>query len=206
MSQLAPASQGTKPIKYGILIVCEDTKSSYYYLNDKVKSCKPKSSSTKVIPDFDLKNSGDAGGKTQTKELVIFAINKANELNLIDNNNGTESKEIYWREVYVVGDVDDNEYNNGQHIRGITNAMNELQTAQAANPIIKYKLLLSNECFEIWYILHFQDIMEKLYRGTHEQENITKVVRPDHTNRIKDVLKNVTGVSFNKQKSSSEFF
>lgn len=199
---LAPATKATKKLHYGILIVCEDEKSNFIYIQNKVNDCKPKSSAVQVIFDFFHSKNLNIQGKEigqQTDKLTIFAIDKVAELNSIFYNAGTEPEENFYREVYCIGDVDDNETNGGK----ITIANNELIKARVANPLIRYELLLSNECFEIWYILHFQDINEPLYRGTKPQIGLLKT---DNSNRIKDVLKNVTNISFKQHKISDKFF
>ncbi len=200
---LSPAPKAIKPLKYGIVIVCEDEKSNVTYLRDKVNSCKPKSSSTIVEPDDPrLYDRRDAGG-TQTTKLTNFAISKVNELNIRYNNNAEMLGENFFREVYVIADVDDNEYQNGKYIGKVTNAIHELATAQTANPAIKYDLLLSNECFEIWYILHFQDITEPLYRGRGHTKHLA-----NDSNLIWKRLGELAGISTNedRQKKRKDFF
>ena len=81
-----------------------------------------------------------------------------------------------------------------------------MQKAQTASPIINYKLLLSNECFEIWYILHFQDITERLYRGTKPQKDIVGLIKPDGSNSINIILRTFTEVGIHSQKAYNGFF
>lgn len=125
------------------------------------------------------------------------------ELNRRHYNEGQELDLYFYQGVYIVGDVDDNEYQHGKYVGNITKAFDELQIAQTANPLINYQLLLSNECFEVWYILHFQDITEPLYRDIAKYD---KLFKADGTNKIREVLKNVTGISFKQQKISDKYF
>lgn len=78
---LTNKAKAIKPLKYGILIVCEDTNSNYRYIEDKVNACQPKSNATQIV-DFKFGNSADAGG-TQTNKLVDYAIKKLSNSILI---------------------------------------------------------------------------------------------------------------------------
>jgi len=199
MALLQTPTRATESIYYGILIVCEDSKSGYDYLCHKVEACKPKSGSTKVI-EFELQNSTEAQG-TQADKLVEHGIAEIKRLNEIFYNNGEEAEEHFYKQMFCVADVDDNEQNGGK----ITIAFQELETAQNEIPETHFQLLLSNECLEIWYILHYQDIVMPLFRGTKPQVE-AGLINSDESNRIKNVLKNCTGVPFGQQKSCPNFF
>jgi hypothetical protein len=215
---LANTPKATKSLKYGILIVCEDTKSNYFYLEKKVEEIK-KANVTIPKPDFVLKNSGDVEG-TQTDKFSLYVIAKVDRLNREYENSDKEIQDFgeedkkklepeknFFREVYIIADVDDNEYQNGKYLGKVTNAINELATAHTTNPIITYKLLLSNECFEIWYILHFQDITEQLYRGTKPQID-AGLIKQDKSNLLRKQLGLSAGISVNAelQKQRTDFF
>jgi hypothetical protein len=202
---LIPAKPATKKLHYGILIVCEDEKSNFFYIKEKVNACKPNSSAVQIV-EFEIFNSKDTNleGKEigqQTDKLMNFAISKVETLNNSFSNGGDEFERNFYRQVYCIGDVDDNETYGGK----ITLAFAELEKAKTANPNIAFHLLLSNECFEIWYILHFQDITEPLYRGTKPQID-AGLIKLDCNNKIRDVLKNTTSISFIQQKTSDKYF
>jgi hypothetical protein len=195
--ELKPAPKGTKQIKFGILIVCEDSRGNFQYIKDKVSSCQPKTSSTKI--DFEFGNSEDAEGP-QVQKLIHYAINRIKELNEQYYNGGEEPEEHFYKKMYCVSDVDEN-----YSFSNIPPALAILQQAREENKVIEYELLFSNECFEIWYILHFQDITQPLYRGTKEQE-ISGLWKEDKSNDIKQVLKSVTNVGIHSQKTYTAFF
>jgi hypothetical protein len=128
MSFLKKRKTGTREVREPILIVCEDSKSSVYYLKGKVKSAR--------LTSTDVEVSGDSNSAPIS--VVDYAIKrkKAQKIN-------AKKKGIYeYKEIYCVMDVDNHD------------------TLQ--NAIVKTKdhLLLpiiSNESFELWYLLHFTD-------------------------------------------------
>lgn len=193
----------TEKLYYGVFILCEDEKSNYKYLEAKKAACRPNTESVKI--DFYLQNSVDAGGRTDTYGLVQYAIAEVERLNkkIADGNVELEN---FFKKVYCVCDVDDNETRSQRF--GITRAFAELEKAKTANPSIDFHLLLSNECFEIWYILHFQDITEPLYRGTKPQLDTVGLIKPDKSNLIRKQLGLSAGISVREelQKQRSDFF
>lgn len=196
--------EATDSLEFGILVICEDERSNYIYLNEKADSV-----GRKVKFDFYHGNSQNPFASpsrkigSQTNLLVEFAIKMIEKLNNDYYNAGQEVDLYFYQEVYVIADVDDNEYHEGRNIGNITRALSILQTAQSANPIIKYELLLSNECFEIWYILHFQDITVPLYRGRGNTAHLA-----NDSNLIRKWLGNSSGISImeRKQKKRTDFF
>jgi hypothetical protein len=196
--------KATDLLEFGILVVCEDEGSNYTYLQAKAAKVK-----RKIKFDFFNGNSQNPLASPskkiglQTHKLTDFAIKIIAELNRRHYNEGQELDLYFYQEVYIVGDVDDNEYQHGKYVGNITKAFEELQIAQAVNPIINYKLLLSNECFEVWYILHFQDITEPLYRDIAKYAALFKAYG---SNKIREVLKNITGISFKQQKTTDKYF
>ena len=190
MMNLTPKITGQKPRKTGILIISEDSGANFKYLNDKVASCRPNAAN--VFPL--LKNSTDAGGPQPTK-IVDYAIQKLKAENLIYKNGEAENDDAFYKEVYCIVDVDDN-VSNGT----LNRALSSIAQENAANPAIKFHLIISNECFEVWYILHFQDITEPLYREkSAEKGNI----RADKTNNIEFLQKRQVGV---KNKKFQDYF
>ncbi len=63
--------------------------------------------------------------------------------------------------------------------------------------------MLSNECFEIWYILHFQDITEPLYRGRGNTQDLA-----NDSNLIRKWFGSLAGISVveKKQKKRNDLF
>lgn len=199
---LQPALKGTKPIKFGILIVCEDSKGNFQYIKDKVSSFQPKTSA--IIIDFEFANSNDAQG-AQVHKLMQYAINRTKVLNEQYYNGGEEPEAFFYKKMYCVSDVDDNYIKDGILQPNIPKVLSLLEQAKNENSPVQYELLLSNECFEIWYILHFQDIAEPLYRGTHDQKN-SGLWKADKSNDISEIVKTTTGISKTKKKNSLDFF
>ncbi len=126
MSWLKSRKKGFKPVKDPILIVCEDSKSSVYYLKEKVKSCGL--SPDNVIVDGDSDSSPPS--------VVSYALQKRKE-----QKKQAKKEGIYeYEAVYCVMDVDDHPNLRDAIYRALDNGL---------IPII------SNECFELWYLLHF---------------------------------------------------
>ncbi|MBP7283058.1 MAG: RloB domain-containing protein [Leptospiraceae bacterium] len=128
MSFLKKRKTGTREVREPVLIVCEDSKSSVYYLKEKVKSARLTSTEVEV--------SGDSNSAPIS--VVDFAIERKRQQRIKAKKEG-----IYeYKEIYCVMDVDNHD--------------------TLRNAIIKAKdhLLLpiiSNESFELWYLLHFTD-------------------------------------------------
>jgi len=133
MSWIKQRKKQFKEVRKPLLIVCEDSKSSVYYLKEKVRSCGLSSDDVKVDGDSD----------SSPKSVVDYAIKEKAKQKKLAKHNG-----IYeYEEVYCVMDVDDH------------------PTLKAA--LVKAKdnnlvSIVSNECFELWYLLHFIEYSTKL--------------------------------------------
>lgn len=175
---LRPRTSKTKPKNIGMLIVCEDTSGNYFYLQDKVNSRDV--TSALVFPL--LKNSDDAKG-TQPHKIVEYALLLTKEENQKYHNEEAEEDENFYKEVYCIVDVDDNIINGS-----LVKAQNKVEEAKLLNEKITYHLLISNECFEIWYILHFYLPNIPFYRGTKTQKR-ANLIEDDKRNVIEKVIK-----------------
>lgn len=186
---LKPASSGFVEIYFGIVIVCEDTNANYIYLQDKIKACLPNSITTYVYKNSkgyraSLKNSQNVG-HTNPRDIARYAIDEINRKNADYQNNEDDQEPLFYQEVYCVVDTDDN-ITNGT----LAQAYQAISNAKTANPNVNYRLITSNECFEIWYILHIQDIPFPLYRGTKTQKT-AGLIMLNKDNTIERMLKKV---------------
>jgi RloB-like protein len=179
-SILNPTPIGKKPFKIGLFILMEDESSNFYYLQDKIKYCN-------LNPNnilYELKNSSDIGNKTQANRIVAETLKLVANRNAalkerIDEDADTPIDYVPFTEIYCVIDLDHNHLEPKTGDSHLAQAQNAIQTAQVRG--INIALILSNECFEIWYILHFQDINEPLYRKNSKNK---AQIRTDKTNSI----------------------
>jgi RloB-like protein len=171
-----PAPSAFKPIRIGIVIVCEDSNSGYEYLKQKADAC------ANISPKVVKHSQEFTPAKTDAHSLAKNAIAEIGTLNA--NYVSDTEDPMPYKEVYCVVDVDDNILHNK-----LAPAYQEINNANASNPSIKHELIVSNENLEIWYILHFQDITFPLYRGIKAQ---TVNLLADGSNLILNVLENAT--------------
>ena len=187
---LTPAVTGTTPIRFGIVIVSEDTNSNFFYLEDKIKDCMPNAVDHAVYASTSghqaLAHNSSNVGHTDPFNISKYAINLVKQKNIDYNNGDADEDPHFYKEVYCIVDVDDN----GPKPKGngsLSLAYNEIAHANTLEPEISHNLIVSNECFEIWYILHFHDILIPLYRGTKPQKSHGLI---NETTKIATVLKN----------------
>lgn len=179
MSWIKPRKKEFKDVRKPILIVCEDSKSSVYYLRAKVRSCG-------LSPD-DVKVDGDSDSSPIS--VVDYAIKeKAKQLKL-----AKENKIYEYEAVYCVIDVDDHP---------------TLKAALSKARDNKLISIVSNECFELWYLLHFIPYSTKhLSRRELEKQLTTHLGKPYDKGddkifyQIKD--KESTAINIAKQLDSS---
>ena len=134
------------------------------------------------------RNSRDAE-HTDPNNIAKYAIRFAKEENDKYQNGEDGEEPFFYKEVYCVVDVDDNVAKpNGNG--SLPLAYQEIDSANSTSPEVKHRLIVSNECFEIWYILHFQNTPHLLYRGTKTQINSGITT---HTTKIEAVLKRCIG-------------
>lgn len=163
MSWIKPRKKAFKEVRKPILIVCEDSKSSVYYLKEKVRSCG-------LSPD-DVKVDGDSD--SSPRSVVDYAIKeKAKQKKYAKDN------KIYkYEEIYCVMDVDDH------------STLKEALTKARDNNLIA---IVSNECFELWYLLHFIKYSSKSFdRKEIEKLLTTHLGKPYNKSdkKIFDILK-----------------
>lgn len=115
-----------KKLKQPILIVCEDSKSSVFYLKKKARS--------KGLNPEEVVVNGDSDSAPIS--VVNFALDIKNRQKKQARKNGT----LAYKDIYCVMDVDDHPSLREAIIKARDNGM---------IPII------SNESFELWYLLHF---------------------------------------------------
>ena len=137
-----------------ILIVCEDSKSSSFYIEQKAKSVGiPLYKSIEKVK-FDKGNVEIQGLGGDPIYLVSKAIERKNNF-----RSEQKRRQSYpFSKVFCVMDVDDH-HSLAEAIVKI-NEENKKDTETEIIPII------SNECFEVWYILHFELIKRELYRNS----------------------------------------
>ena len=187
---LNPAPVGNKQFKIGLFILMEDESSNFYYMQDKIKHCN-------LNPNnilYELRNSRHIGNKTQANRIV------AETLKLVEKRNAAFRERIDdedaaidyvpFSEIYCVVDLDHNHLEPKKGDSHLAQAYDLIQQAQANG--INISLILSNECFEVWYLLHFQDISEPLYRKNSKQK---LNIRLDKKNSIEFLQNEYLGVS-----------
>ena len=116
----------------------------------------------------------DGGSGSSPTSVVKYAIRKRNLYNAATEKNGL----FPYKTVYCIMDVDDhNDIQKALEIIAIDNA--KLKAANLPGELIP---IISNECFELWYILHFMDYSTKpLHRPLkgfqqHNSQRLDKVL------------------------------
>ena len=129
MSRLRYRTRKIKPFCPQILIVSEDSKSSVYYLKEKIRS--------KGLNPDDVHVTGESD--SAPIKVVDYAIKLKKER--------LKNPDIPpYSEIYCVMDVDEH--------TTLKAAINKAK----ANYLIP---IISNECFELWYLLHFEKYSTK---------------------------------------------
>ncbi|MDM8519464.1 RloB family protein [Anaerolineales bacterium HSG6] len=147
---LKPRAKGfKKPVS--ILIICEDTLSAVYYLKAKIKACGLYSTTTikkLKTDDIAVDVEGSRGGSAPIS-VVKYAIRER------DNYNRRAKKErsYPYQEVYCVMDVDEHE--------SLSRAIARIHTENRNTTNSELIHIISNECFELWYLLHFMNYSAK---------------------------------------------
>jgi hypothetical protein len=114
------------PVREPILIVCEDSKSSVFYFNEKRQSLRLEATSIKIT--------GESG--SHPSSVVEFA-------RLEKEKNKKECKKngkVPYKHIYCVFDVDEHQ-----------NLSDAIQRAKD----LKFIPIVSNQSFEVWYLFHF---------------------------------------------------
>jgi hypothetical protein len=126
-SSLKKRKTGVKHPKGPILIVCEDSKSSVFYLKDKIRNLR-------IIPLVDVDGDSDPAPIS----VVNYAIERRKQQKREARERGIEE----YRTVYCVMDVDEHPTIRQAIVKARDNGL---------------VAIISNQCFELWYLLHFID-------------------------------------------------
>jgi hypothetical protein len=140
-----------------ILIVTEDTKSACEYLRCRIKALE--------LTNADLVTITPSEGSSPNK-VVETAIYKCKTFNEDTKWNG----KLPYSKVYCVMDVDD--HDKQQH-----NLRKSIDKIYHTNRNSDFELIkiISNECFEVWYVLHFKTLGDsKPIRRPVKNKNIPK--------------------------------
>jgi len=145
-----------------ILVVCEDKKSSTFYLEDKAKSVGI--SIIKSIERVDFEKSGVEihGLGKDPSFLVKKAIERKNNF----REEQKKKNSYFYSKVYCVMDVDD-------HPK-LEEALESIKQENLSDNETEIIPIVSNECFEIWYVLHFMFTTRELYRNTKSKRKKDK--------------------------------
>lgn len=142
MKRLSNRRVDFKEVKKPILIVCEDSKSSVIYFRKKIKDLH--------VNPVDVEVDGDSDSSPIS--VVNYAIERKKAQLRQSKKSGTEEYE----QIYCVMDVDDHP--------SIKDAIMKAR----ANSLIP---IVSNQCFELWYLLHFmQYSTAHIHRDNIERE------------------------------------
>ncbi len=150
---------------YGILIVCEDRKSSAFYFEGKRIACGiPNGGSYKLYSRNDV--------IVDVKGLGKAPISVVNHTIKMCNNQFDSYRDggfYFYKEAYCVMDVDDH--------HTLKKALLKIKEFNSSNQIgCKIYPIVSNECFEVWYILHFKEYSTReLYRNSKTMNPKTKL-------------------------------
>jgi hypothetical protein len=169
-----------------VLIVCEDTKSSAYYIEQKAKSIGlPIINSIKKIninsSSVDIQGIGKA-----PITIVKEAIKKKKNFNY-----EAKRKQSYsYSKVFCIMDVDDHS--------SLADAIEIINVENQKDKETKIIPIISNECFEIWYILHFDYTTAELHRDSKAKRSKTKMFIPNNRNLSKLIEKYLVIDKYNK--------
>lgn len=167
MINIKPKVSSDKKIEK-ILIVTEDTKSALRYLRDKVKdlglSSKCSVSELSVKTEVFI-----TSGKGSTPDQVVQTAIKIKEEK---DKVAKRSKSYTYTRIYCVMDVDDH--------TTLGDALERLRQLNRDQEL--YIPIVSNECFELWYVLHHLYTTGALYRATKNEaksnpsNNLSKII------------------------------
>ncbi len=173
-----------------ILIVCEDEKSSAYYLEDKVKSVGIPI--VKSIEKIKLDKSGVEIKGLGATPLTI--VKKAIERKELFKKVQKYKSSIPYSKIFCVMDVDDHEQQGNQLTRALQ-AINDENKKDNETELIP---IISNECFELWYVLHFDYTTAELYRNTKRKRGKNKEYIDDKRNLSKLIEKHLNIKKYDK--------
>lgn len=192
---LTPRKKAFKdPFDYSILIVCEDSKSSVYYFEEKLKECNISNSVQleKAITKGNSATEGvvdiDGGSDSAPTSVVEYAIEKRDEYNTVAKKKGI----FPYKTVYCVIDVDNHNDNNNNLDKAITLIEEDKATLEKSNLLGELIPIITNECFELWYVLHFIEYSTKtLHRPRKGQKH-------EDDERLDKILEQYLGKEYEK--------
>ncbi len=167
-----------------ILVISEDTKSSTLYLQDKIKSLGiPYKIKHKKITksSFDVKGSSYG---SDPKSVVRYAIDEKNKF----NKKQKIKKSYPFSKVFCVMDVDNHD-----------TLEKAIQIIEKENKKTESKIIpiISNECFEVWYVLHFEYATRELNRERKKNKKTKKFIAKNN-NLSKLIEKHLDIEKYNK--------
>lgn len=133
----------TRPQRRYYLVVTEDEKSSVFYLE--ALSAKLSPGIVQTAPWLDVRGTG-----FNTRTLVN-AVPNIRKRAMAELRRKTGSDIISFDEVWVLFDKD-------------SFSASDFDNAICSATAHKYNVAWSNECFELWYLLHFKDVSSPLDR------------------------------------------
>jgi RloB-like protein len=159
-----------------ILIVFEDKKSSRFYTDAKIDALKLRQS--RQINIYTQKDN-TKNKKTNPNGIIKEAIKKLEEVNQELKN----QEKLPINQVFCVVDVDNHDADVNNPTKN--QVRDCVQICQSnSNTEIEFVPIISNECFEVWYILHFKTLGDSrpIYRkmsGTTHKRAISDDERTD---------------------------
>lgn len=147
-----------------VLIVCEDAKSSVYYLRKKIKSLK--------LHNADVEVDGNSGSAPMS--VVDYAIQRKKE----NKQEAKKKKQQPYGKIFCVMDVDDHPNLKAAIEKAIANGL---------TPIV------SNECFELWYLLHFIDYSTKSRNRSEINKELTPLLGKEYQKADENIFEKIRG-------------
>lgn len=127
-----------------ILIVTEDKKSAKNYLECRIKA-------------LGLANNPKLAEVKHKNSDPISVVEAAESFYSTQLDNTKSSRELPYKKVYCVMDVDnhDSDQTNPDK-KSLTKALLKIKLLNNSYPNCEFIPIVSNECFEVWYVLHFK--------------------------------------------------
>ena len=190
-------AQFKEPEQFSILIVCEDSKSAVYYFERKVKECGlSKTATIEKIDSFDIAVDVEGSKKgSAPKSVVDYAISKRDEY-----NKQAKKKGMYpYKAVYCVMDVDDHPT--------LNDAIDKIHSVNETNIDSELIHIVSNENFEVWYLLHFMEYSTKeLHRPPSKKTKSPRKIFIPPDQRIDKLIETFLGEDYEELKSYPQIF
>lgn len=166
-----------KAVKKPILIVCEDSKSSVLYLRAKTKDLRLH------VTDVEVSGKSDSAPVS----VVEYALERKKQNLREAKRNGTEP----YDRIYCVMDVDDHP------------KLKEAIESALANGLIP---IVSNECFELWYLLHFIDYSTKTRSRKEINKELEKYLGKKYDKSDTDIYSVIKSKELNALKNADRLY